>query len=366
MLNISKINSVNSFYYPAFKQNQTLTTATNPISTNVAMIGLDATANYNMSIIDKQNEVPNYIQQTLDEHIYSLNSKGLKNNVDYTIENWGTDRCWLEIKNKNGDITDRIEYLDGKLVGAEINTYKDDRLIKCIGRSKYRVETSENFYYRDKYPQERFTDSGINHETTPEKFINYLEKNNIKYNVQYEGEDDNNRSVTLSEYDSNGKVVRNYWWYYGENKFDEKSSWVSVSEMNDNEEEVRRICFENDRTAICDYNYLTKIKDYNNSEYNIKNLTTVGMTYDTTSQEYSDYLKKNNIKYNMKTFPNTSKIEIDEINDKGEVLTSTAWIYEENGNNLERICRFEMSDIGRKRFDFYPDKTSIMTLKYTN
>ena len=152
-----------------------------------------------------------------------------------------------------------------------------------------------------------------------------------------------------------------------ENKFNEEFPWVAVSELNENEEEVRRISFDKDKTGICDYNYLTKTKDYNNTEYDIQSLTKAGITYETTPQEYLAYLRLNNIKYNIKEYPEISKdIEIDVIDTNGDILTSTTWIHEENSNKLERICRWEMSGSGRKRFDFYPDETHTMTLRYIN
>ena len=365
MYSINLISSINNSYYPNFKQKQEVQRATNPITT-VPMNGLDAMANYNTALINKQNEAPKYIHQSLEEHLSSLKSSK-PSNIDYTIETYEPDRCFLNIKDKNGNITDRIEYRDGKFVGCEINTYQGDKLIKRIGRGKDRIETSEKIFYRDKYPQEKFTIHGMNYETTPEQFIEYLERNNIKYKVEYVGEEDNNRSVLLDEYDRNGKAVRSYWWCYGENKFNEDFFWTAVSELNENQEEVRRISFDKEKTEVCDYNYLTKTKEYNNSQYDIKTLTNAGITYNTTPQEYIEYLKLNNIKYKIKEYPEfTKNIEIDEINNNGDVVTRTSWIKAGNGNNLERICRFEMSDFGRKRFDFYPDKTYIMASRYIN
>ena len=331
------------------------------------MNGIEALANYNLSSLNKSNDNPAYLNKTLDEHLTLLNAKGQKEGVDYILEQNGPDRHWLELKDRNGNITDRIEYVDGKFATCEINTYRNGKLIKCIGRSKDRIEISEKLYYRNEYPQENFTKHGTNNETKPEEFEQYLKNNNIKYTMEYSGEEDNNRSVTLTEYDNNEKAVRKYWWYYGEKQFNEQFHWVSVSELNENEEEFKRISFDEDVTAVCDYGYLTKIQDYNNSEYDIKTLTESGITYETTPKEYMTYLNNNGIKYKIKEYPELSKdFEIDELDEEGNTQTSTQWIYEQNGDSLERICRWESSNNGRKRFDFYPDVTETLTLKYIN
>lgn len=362
MTNINKINTINSYYLPAFRQkSEENTNISNPIKNNASLNGVDALANYNLATQVNSNENPMYLKWTLDEHLSNLNKKG----VNYNLEENGPDRIWLELKDKYGNVTDRIEYIDGKVAGCTISTYKDGQLIKRIDRNKDRIVLAEKMYYRDKYPQENFTVHGINHETTPEKFIEYLKSNNIKYNVEYSGEEDNNRSVTLTEYDENGKAVREYWWYYGECSFDEQFPWVSVSELNEDEEEVRRILFDKDVTEVCDYNYLTKYKDYNNTEIDVKTLTEAGITYNTTPDEYIKYLNEKGILYKIKEYPELSKdIEIVEYDEKGETTNSTEWIYEQDSPALERICRCEISEQGHKSFDFYPDITETMNLRY--
>ena len=368
MNSINQIYNINSCYLPVFKQNEVKSSVvTTPINSNISMYGMDALANYNLGSLNQSNHNPAYLSKTLDEHLAILNAKGKEDGVDYIVEQNGSDRHWLELKDKNGNITDRIEYVDGKFAGCDINTYKNGKLIKRIGRSEDRIETSEKMYYRDEYSQENFTKHGINHETMPEEFAQYLKNNNIKYKIEYFGEEDNNRSVRLTEYDNNGKAVRGYWWYFGKKHFNEQFPWVSVSELNENEEEVKRISFTEDVTEVCDYNYLTKSQDYNNNEYDIKTLTEAGITYKTSPKEYMEYLNNNGINYKIKEYPELSKdFEIDELDNEGNIKTSTKWIYEQNCNSIERICRWELSDSGRKRLDFYPNVTETMTLKYIN
>ena len=367
MNNISPVYSVNNYYVPAFKQKAVNnTSAPDTVNSNVSMRGVDALAAYNMGTVNKsQNNMPEYYNLSFDEHLASLKAKGKKEGADYKIESYPNGTTWIELTDKDGNETDRIEYIDGKFMSCEVNTFKNGKLISSVGIMDDRIETSSKIYYRDNFPQEKFTKSGINHETTPEQFMEYLKKNNIDYKVSYEGEEENNRSVWLAEYDKDGKKVRSYWWYYGERKFGEQFPWVSVSELNDNEEEVRRICFTEDSSEVCDYGYFSKTKDYNNSEIDVKTLTAPGVTYNTTPEEYIKYLEDNGINYRIKkTSENSNYVEIEEFDKAGKVITNMCWLYDLDTKNLNYICRWELSDKGRKRFDFCPDTTETMTIRY--
>ena len=47
------------------------------------------------------------------------------------------------------------------------------------------------------------------------------------------------------------------WYYYGNNKFNEGSRWVSQSDINEQGEEYRRLMFNKDNVEVVTYvNYL--------------------------------------------------------------------------------------------------------------
>ena len=63
MNNINPINSINICYLPAFKQKQVNNSVvTNPINTNISMNGMDALANYNFNLVNKNNDFNDIIR----------------------------------------------------------------------------------------------------------------------------------------------------------------------------------------------------------------------------------------------------------------------------------------------------------------
>ena len=56
----------------------------------------------------------------------------------------------------------------------------------------------------------------------------------MKYNIEYSGEEDNNRSVFIRILDDNGKRTDGLWFYYGDKKFDEHCRWLARSNYNEN------------------------------------------------------------------------------------------------------------------------------------
>ena len=121
MNNINPIYSINNCYLPTFKRKEVSNNVvSNPINTNVSVNGVEALANYNLGSLSKFNDTPAYINQSLEEHLTSLKANGKKEGIDYNVEKFKDDNRWLNLIDKNGNITDCIEYVDGKFVSCEI------------------------------------------------------------------------------------------------------------------------------------------------------------------------------------------------------------------------------------------------------
>ena len=100
-------------------------------------------------------------------------------------------------------------------------------------------------------------EEGLSYNTTPEEYINYLKSKNVNHKVEYSGEEDNNRSIHISVLGNDKKITKGIWFYYGENKFDEKCQFVSQSDINEQGEEYRRLMFNKDNVEVVTYvNYL--------------------------------------------------------------------------------------------------------------
>lgn len=309
---------------------------------------------YGLANINKQTD---YINLKLNEFIAILKAQ----RKNFEIEGNG-NRPWLHVYNENGQEVLRSEY-DGdtqKLLGAEISTYKNDKIIRKIFKdNKNRIRMYEDYYYNNEIPQEAFTKDKLTYNTTPEQYIEYLNKNNINYKIEREGEEDNNRSIYIYEFDENGKKILGTWYYYGENTFDQKPSMLSQSIYDCNEAEVKRIELEKDRTSVCTYLEKHKGKTYKTSDINPEYFTKAKITYNTTPEQYINYLNQNGIQYKIKNNENgqSKHFEIKEYDITGEENVSTSWIHE-NGN-FERICRWELNDKNRRRLDFYKDETYV-------
>ena len=97
MNNINPIYSINSYYLPAFKQNQQTTSVTNPTVQNVQMNGLNALAGYNFNLVNKNNDfnipilemidVPESVANIDGEKIYNSNGE-----LDYVVKDAGNNK----------------------------------------------------------------------------------------------------------------------------------------------------------------------------------------------------------------------------------------------------------------------------------
>ena len=186
MNNINPIYSINSCYLPAFKQKQTnIGVTTNPIESNVSMNGMDALANYNFNVINKNNDfdislaepiqVQNDINQIKGERIF--NSEGelmeiINNDNDfkyvYKPGNIPNEKYKLFVidKNTNKVIKEQSEYkytmYENPLIdvtefknGIQVRTAYDSRTLmpthfdKTINSDTKEKSISYDFTYKE-------------------------------------------------------------------------------------------------------------------------------------------------------------------------------------------------------------------------
>lgn len=203
---------------------------------------------YGQAMVNKPIE-----QLSLDECVLQLQKQGKVEGKDYRLKDYENGNVALYLNNKDGQEAKRILFNDGKVDCWEDYKYSDGRLIKQIDHADGKIRSYQDFYYNNEIPQETFTQDKLTYTTTPEEYIEYLNKNNKNYKVTKDGEEDNNRSIYIDELDENDKIINSTWWYYGENKFNEKHQMLSRSEYDSNEAEVKRIELEQDRTGVCTY-----------------------------------------------------------------------------------------------------------------
>lgn len=310
---------------------------------------------YGQAMVNKPLE-----QLSFNDCILQLQKQGKVEGKDYKLENYESGKTAIYLLNKGGQETKRILfYTDGKTDCWEDFKYADNRKVKTIYHDENgKIPLYNDCYYNDEIPQEAFTKDKLTYNTTPEQYIEYLNKNNINYKIERDGEEDNNRSIHIDEFDENDKRIQSTWFYYGENKFGEKHQFLSRSNYDSNEAETKRITFDDNSTEVCTYLMKHKGKTYKTKDINPEYFTKAKITYNTTPEQYINYLKQNGIKYKIKHAGST----IIEYDSKGEEKVSTSWIHE-NGN-FERICRWELNDKNSRRLDFYKDETYVCEGSY--
>ena len=117
------------------------------------------------------------------------------------------------------------------------------------------IKRSTKIYSATEKAQESFTQEGLTFETKPSEIAEYMRKNNIQHEIKYTGEENNNRSIIINEYDSDGSKSKVYHWYYGKNNFNEHASIVSVSEFDKSGNEVKQTAFSETETHVSEYFY---------------------------------------------------------------------------------------------------------------
>lgn len=214
---------------------------------------------YGLSFVNYNKTIP---QMSIEKMVEWLESQGKVMGEDFDIDSTCTmGNVLLTLKNKQGKEELIIHYDDGNYSAwncYELIEYKNDKPYQMTCRNKdNKVNMTTKIYDRNNSVAENFVDENLTYNTTPQEYEQYLKENNIKYDIEYSGNEDNNRSVNIDIYDKNGKRTDGIWFYYGEHKFDEHCQWLSKSNYNQNDEEIRRIEFNPSTTEVTTYlNYL--------------------------------------------------------------------------------------------------------------
>ena len=212
---------------------------------------------YGLSFVNKNKTIP---QMSLKDMVKWFESQGKVEGKDFEIDSSCTlGNTLLILKNKQGQEELAIHYDNGnhsEWSGYEVSEYTNGKLTKQTSRdSNGNIRRSSQVYKNEEV--RHLLEEGLSYNTTPEEYMNYLKSKNIDYKIVYSGEEDNNRSVHISILDYSNRETKSVWFYYGENKFDEKCQFLSQSDINEQGEEYRRLMFNKDNVEVTTYvNYL--------------------------------------------------------------------------------------------------------------
>lgn len=317
---------------------------------------------YGQSMINKPFE-----QLSFKECIQQLQKQGKIIGKDYKLEKNGNSATAIYLLNKNGQETKRMLFQnDGKIGCWEDFKYANGKKVKEIFHSSDgRIPNYLDYYYNDEIPQEAFTKDKLTYDTTPEQHIEYLNKNNINYKIEKNGEDDSNRSIFITEFDKNNKKIQTTY-YYGKDKFGQKYQKLSRSIYDSNEAEVKRIELEKDSTEVCTYlEKWGKGHSYPCTDVPQETFTKEHITAETTADEYIRYLNENNKKFEV--HEKDDCISISEFDNYGNEIQSTG--FERNKAKFAPddsiIMREEYLPNGnRKRIEFSKNDTYVTKFSY--
>lgn len=214
---------------------------------------------YGLSFINKNKTIP---QMSLKDMVKWFESQGKVEGKDFEIDSSCTmGNTLLILKNNQGQEELAIHYDEGNhnsWSGYEVSEYANGKLYKQTSRDyNGNISCSTQVFDKNDERIQHLLEDGLTYDTTPEEYIRYLKDNNINYNIEYTGENENNRSIHIDVFDDNKRETKRIWYYYGENKFDEHCQFVSHSDINEKGEEHRRLTFDKNNVEVTTYvNYL--------------------------------------------------------------------------------------------------------------
>ena len=308
-----------------------------------------------------------YEKMSLNEALKTLQKQGKIEGRDYKVTAYEYNNTVLDIFNRFRQPIKRLHYdagiTDG-VSGYEAYQYLNGRQIRESSFNNDKMFCHKISYYIDEIPQETFTKEGFRYNTTPIEYTNYLKQNNVNYKIEYEGEEDNNRSIYITEYDANNKKTQSTWWYYGERQFNQPADMVSRSLYDAEEFEDKRLEFCKDRTDICTYIEKHKSKTYPIATTPQESFTKEHITAYTKPDEYISYLEANGIKYKIvphKYGDERETVLIHEYDGSDRKTQSTG--FELSGENRV-LHEIYYPDNSRKRYEFDEEITYITTFTY--
>lgn len=197
-------------------------------------------------------------QESLDFYTKLLKSEGKIEGKDFTIEKFPEyDNYNLNIYS-HGNPVKKLYWCNGngkeQFSGWDDIAYVNDRkFLEYYLDSKGAIKTISRYYYEGDLLPDAVKNSGLSYNCNPKNYINFLKSNNIKFNVEKYGEEDNNRWLNILTENKEGEIDNIATWYYGTNSYDSNPIFVSKSIYNDENKEIKRIIFAKDETEVVDY-----------------------------------------------------------------------------------------------------------------
>ena len=209
---------------------------------------------YGLSFINKNKIIP---QMSLKDMISWFESQGKIEGKDFEIDSSCRNTVVI-LKNKQGKEELAIHYDHGNRDEwnfYESSEYKNNKLNKKITR-RYNghIISIMNVYDKNDAAIQHLFDSGLSYDTTPEKYLAYLKKKKIKYNVDYGGEKYNNRNVNIDVLNENNQKVQSVWFEDVKNKSENNNDYMVVqSDMDQQGQEFRRVIFNKNDIEVFTY-----------------------------------------------------------------------------------------------------------------
>lgn len=300
---------------------------------------------------------------SLNDCIQQLQKQGKVEGKDYRLENYENGNVAIYVLNKDGQEAKRMLFDEGKIDCWEDYKYSSNgKLAKTISHhGDGKIPSYSDYYYNDEIPQEVFTKDKLTFNTTPEEYIEYLNKNNKNYKVLKE-EGENGRSVSIQELNKAEKIIQTTIWdFYGNG-----DKIVCRNLFDENEAITKRITFDDDRTDVCTHlEKWGKGKNYLKTEVPQETFTKEHITAETTPDEYIQYLRENNKKFEVVNKKDWTLIK--EFDNNGKEIQSTGfdndkWKYPPD---YSIIMREEFLPNGnRKRISFSKTDTYVEKFSY--